>query len=112
MAIQILNLGIDAIEFQPLQKADSIEDFNYINSMTEYVSEILMGKKDAFPEYQKESSSSKSQMLKHFSFKFCHLNINTSFLKEFKECNVYSVLLNEKNKYLFFKEINPPPPKA
>ena len=112
MAIQILNLGIDAIEFQPLQKEEVIEDFNYINSMSEYVSEILMSYKDAFPEYQKNSASSRSQLLKHFSFKFFDYPSNFLLLKEFKESTAYCLVNKENYKYLFFEEINPPPPRA
>lgn len=112
MALQILNLGVDAIDFQPMESSATIGDFNYINSMTEYVSEILMGYKDAFPEYQKESPSSKSQLVKHFSLKFYELNFYTAIRKEFKDDSSYIIPLNEMYNYRFFKEINPPPPKA
>ena len=51
VAMQIINLSIDAVEFQPIATTVTIEDFNYFNSITEYVSEIVMGNKDAFPEF-------------------------------------------------------------
>jgi hypothetical protein len=111
MALQILNLGVDAIDFQPLSASASLGDFNYINSLTEYVSEILLGHKDAFPEYQKESSSSKSQFTKHFSIKLCELNTITIITKLTDYHSAY-VLINEKEIYRFCKEINLPPPKV
>lgn len=112
IALQILNLGIDAIDFQPLNASSTIGDFNYINSMTEYVTEIVLGHTDAFPEYQKESPSSKSQILKHLSLKLYELKFYTAIVKEFKGNSSYTFPLNEKYNYLFFKEINPPPPKV
>ncbi len=112
MALQILNLGIDAIDFQPLETPVSIGEFNYINSMAEYVAEEVLGHKDAFPEYQQESAASKSQFVKHFSLKFCEITLYTSPVNDFKNNSSYIVPLQERYKYLFFKEINPPPPKA
>jgi len=112
IAVQIINLSIDAVEFQPIATIVTIGDFNYLNSITEYVSEIIMGNKDAFPEFQKESASSKSQIVKHISLK---LFTAQNFLPNpaFKEIsNAFIVPLNEQYSYLYFKEINPPPPKA
>jgi hypothetical protein len=113
MALQVLNLGIDAIDFQPLPSATAgIEDFNYINSMAEYVSEIVLGHKDAFPEFQKESSSSQSQFTKHFSITLYQLYTDMVIIKTFDNNHTHNTRLIDSYNYLFFKEINPPPPKA
>jgi hypothetical protein len=109
MSFQILNLGIDAIDFQPLQNSASLGDFNYMNSLTEYVSEIMLGHKDVFPEFQKESPSSKSQCIKHYSIKLCELNAFAPLLTIPSNNTVYHTLINEKYTYRFIKEINPPP---
>lgn len=109
MALQILNLGIDAVDFQPLQSTASLGDFNYMNSLTEYVSEIVLGHKDIFPEFQKESPSSKSQCIKHFSIKLCELTIFTPLLTVPANNIVYNSLINEKDTYRYIKEINHPP---
>ncbi len=112
MALQILNLGIDAIDFQPIASANTIGDFNYINSMTEYFAEVVMGNKDAFPEYERGSASSKPQIIKHFSLQL-YQPVSLSITGESVSYKApVPLLLNEKYKYLFFKEINPPPPKA
>lgn len=112
IAIQILNLSIDAVEFQPIETVITINDFNYFNSMTEYITEIIIGDKDAFPEFQKESSSSKSQIVKHLSIKLSHQDTNSNIPSFTQESNAFIVPLGEDYKSCFLKEINPPPPKA
>jgi len=109
MSFQILNLGIDAIDFQPLQTTVSLGDFNYMNSLTEYVSEIVLGNKDVFPEFQKESPSSKTQCLKHFSIKLCELTIYTPLFTVPTTNTVYNTLINENDTFRYIKEINHPP---
>src|ERR1035437_7977041 len=109
MSFQILNLGIDAIDFQPIQNSVSLGDFNYMNSLTEYVSEIVLGNKDAFPEFQKESPSSKSQCIKHFSIKLCEINAYRPLLKVPITNTVYNTLRNENDTFRYIKKINHPP---
>lgn len=112
IAIQVINLSIDAVEFQPMSNTVVIEDFNYFNSITEYVAEIVMGNKDAFPEFQKESSSSKSQIVKHLSLKLFQQDNFVCKTTYDVENTSFIVPLTEDYKFRFFKEINPPPPKA
>ncbi len=112
VAMQIINLSIDAVEFQPIATTVTIEDFNYFNSITEYVSEIVMGNKDAFPEFQKESSSSKTQIIKHLSIKLFQQEGFTCRIPYTVKNEAFIVPLTEDYKYRFFREINPPPPKA
>lgn len=112
IAIQIINLSIDGVDFQPMASKVVIADFNYLNSLTEYVSEIVLGHKDAFPEFQKESSSSKSQIIKHLSLKlFQHENLVNKTSYPVKGTS-FIVPLTEDYKFCYFREINPPPPKA
>ncbi len=111
LAIQIINLSIDTADFQPIAATITIGDFNYLNSMTEYISEIIMGDTNAFPEYQKESSSSKSQLVKHISIKLQQDKIAAILFNHNTLAHVYLNPKNENYNFLFFKEINPPPPK-
>jgi len=111
MALQIINLSIDAVEFQPIEAAITIGDFNYLNSITEYVSEVIMGIKDAFPEFQNQSSSSKSQIVKHLTIKLFENNSMLLAPAIIRPDNSYSVPLKESYNYLYLSEINPPPPK-
>ena len=69
MAFLILNQSIDTIDFTPIRTASGLGDFNDINSGTEYLSEIVFGIKDLFPEFQKKSTSKQSQSAKHISIK-------------------------------------------
>jgi hypothetical protein len=111
IAIQIINLSIDGVDFQPMASRVVIEDFNYLNSMTEYVSEIILGKKDAFPEFQKESSSSKSQIIKYLSLKIAGKPLEGLSNKYTLCTSSFIIPLKEKYEYSYFNEINPPPPK-
>ena len=80
--------------------------------MTEFVAEVVMGNKDAFPEFQKESSSSKSQIIKHLSVKLFQQDDFTLRTQYFTKSASFIVPLTEEYQFRFFKEINPPPPKA
>jgi hypothetical protein len=112
IALQIINLSIDSVEFQPIQNEITFGDFNYINSLTEYVSEIILGHTNAFPEFQKESSSSKSQLVKHLSLKLFSSEFSIAVARTYDNAIQYIVPLKEKYSFLFYKEINPPPPKT
>ena len=80
--------------------------------MTEYVTEIVLGVTDAFPEYQKESSSSKSQILKHFSIKFCEHQFDNYRNNMNEIISLYLTPRNETSNCLFSKEVTAPPPKV
>ncbi len=112
IALQIINLSIDSTDFQPISSNITLGDFNYINSLTEYVSEIVLGNKDAFPEYQNESSSSKAQLVKHLSIKLSQPTTVVDIINISEELHSFIVPLNESYSFAFYKEINPPPPKA
>ena len=114
MAVLVINVSIDAFDFQPLDTNSElcIDDFNYLNSFAEYFTEVVLGHKDAFPEFQKEASSSKSQFVKHIDVKiypkdsYCCLPVYKTIRTEFL------VPLKENYHFLYFNEINPPPPKV
>ena len=55
VALQVLNLGLYAQDFETTPTENGIQA-NIINSVTEYVAEVVMQKKNAFPE-KKEASS-------------------------------------------------------
>ncbi len=113
IAIQIINLSIDSVDFEPIPSSIvSLGDFNYLNSLTEYVAESILGHKDAFPEFQKESTSSKCQMSKHLSLKLSEI-ASFKMSVNFSRLSIcYIVPLEEKYHYSYFNEINPPPPKT
>lgn len=114
IAFQILNQSIDAIDFQPICTANSIADFNDINSATEYISEIVLGNKDAFPEYQTQSSSHRKavQSLKHVNIKLFQPQTPCCIPHQFIEVVTFAYPLDERYSFLFSKDITPPPPKV
>jgi hypothetical protein len=114
LAIQILNLSVDAIDFHPFYSANSTAntDFNDINSEAEYISEIVLGYKDAFPEMQKQGEQKNTQSIKHTVIKIYEpkplcFNIEQRFITVVS----FSFPLDEKYSFLFSKDITPPPPK-
>lgn len=112
MAIQVLNFSIDSVEFHPLSCANTVGDFNYMNSMVEYFSEIVMGNTNAFPEYNQKNTSG-SQNIKHVNIKiYKPVDLSFTINHEYLPVISYGFTLDESYSFLFSKEINPPPQKA
>ncbi|SIT03345.1 hypothetical protein SAMN05421788_10323 [Filimonas lacunae] len=112
--MQILNLSIYMQDFEPIKThKHTIGEFNEINSIVEYVAEIVLHHKGALPEYhQQNNDHSAMQMHKHAPIKmitFDDLQPKRAFYVATRN---YIHPLNEAYYFLFFKEINPPPPKA
>jgi hypothetical protein len=109
MSALILNQGIDEINFTPMYAANNIGYFNDLNSAVEYISEIILGNKDAFPEYQKAGKHKQASSFKHISIKsFNVLTIycpQTHIATEPTFCTHHS----ENYTFLFYKEIKQPP---
>ena len=111
MAFQVINLSIDSVDFDPIDSPTTTAfNFNYFNSLIEYVSESVMGNKDAFPEYQNESNQNKSQVLaKHISLKLYH---KETLIPIPTVCDItisHFPKKSENYRFLFSKEINQPP---
>lgn len=111
IALQILNLSTDAIDFHPMASV-SISEFNDLNSITEYISEIVLEHVNAFPESE-QGTNNKTQNIKHVDIKIYKptdlaLDLNTHY----QMLVSYIFPLDETDSYLFSKEIIPPPPKA
>lgn len=115
MALQILNQSIDAIEFHPmLANNASHNTFNEINTATEYISEVVLGHKDAFPEIAHKLPKQKTtQSLKHSTIKIYEPKpFNFTLEQPFVTVVSVAFPLDEKYSFLFSKDITPPPPKA
>lgn len=116
VALQILNVGLFVQGFETVD-IPNVEE-NIINSVTEYVAEIMLQEKDAFPETIDDSSSGTSnqkdqhnitvkspefKMIKEDYFSYSINNVSSStFFISFKEKNIAD----------FISEIVPPPPKC
>ena len=109
MSALILNQCIDEIDFQPLLSYNQIGNFNDLNSAVEYISEIVLGHKDVFPEFTKDGRHKQSSCFKHITVKnFTPFALNhTQDIFYIKA--IFSIPPSDKYHYLFYKEINQPP---
>ena len=112
IAFQILNQSIDAIEFTPASTGNSIGDFNDINTGVEYFSEVVLGIKNFFPEFQKKQTTKQSQTLKHITIKLFQPTAISILIKSPVSTIVYAYPIDEKHSFLFLKDVTPQPPKA
>lgn len=106
VALQLLNLSIYAQDFRPLNTSSTSET-NITETIVEYVVEVILGHKNAIPEQSQHHLFHKKIAFKAIDFfmKYQiapptenHLVTNTPLLNNYD--------------YLYFQEINPPPPKA
>jgi len=110
VALQILNVSIYAQDIDIPQQRNVLSFSNEINSINEYIGEVVLKHSNAFPEYpndgHKEMQFSKHIDLNLFSFQH---------FKAYSTPKVYTEYLYPHKidyNFLFLKEINPPPPKA
>ena len=114
VALQVLNLGLFAQDFETALTANG-KEINIINSVTEYVAEVMMKKKNAFPE-RKEASNQNNQSSHELLFKFQPFKIVCNNPQE----RQYIATQTAPNYNIFFlapytncdKDIVSPPPKA
>jgi len=110
VALQILNVSIYAQDIYMPAQRNVLNYSNEINSITEYVGEVVLKHNNAFPEYPNDGHK-EMQFLKHmdlnvFSFNYSKAQPTPKIYTEYLFPNKIDY------NFLFFKEINPPPPKA
>ena len=110
VAVQIINLGLFVQDFQPLVVSSAGPEINIINTIDEYIAEIVLHHKDAVPENNKHPQKD-LQAHKHISFKL----ISTPKPQRTSAAQLvyYSkpTSLIASYNYLFCRDIHPPPPK-
>jgi hypothetical protein len=109
MAFQVLNLSVDCIDFQPISSTASA-DFNQLNSFSEYISEVMLGHKNQYPEFSGHTKH-KSHWQKHMGMK-PFIPINTTLLAvpmAAKRTLIIPTAVSTYDEYLNI--INPPPPR-
>lgn len=110
--LQVLNLGLYAQDFENIAKDKNGNEPNIINSVTEYIAEVVMHKENAFPE-KKESpnqNNSHDNLIKFQPFKIaihhCNDKVNLLAQAEHKYNSfVLSIYTNHSS------DIIAPPPK-
>lgn len=117
VAVQILNMSVYGGDFDQLYLASShptIGEYNEIDSFIEYFEEIILGHKDAFPENgaHNDGSAHNSIQIKHISVKLFNESIKVAEVPVYDNNVTHSTPRNEDYRFLFIKNIIPPPPKA
>jgi hypothetical protein len=114
VALQILNLSVYSGDIDVLAASNNqktIGEYNQIDFLIEYVAEIMLDHKDAFPENGVHNHNNFSHQMKHICIKI----INFKKVPDISSHLIASALptnLKEDYKYLFSSKIIPPPPKA
>ncbi len=103
-------MSIDAPNAQMPVDKEVPNNFNYIDTYVEYIAEIILRYDNAIPE-SKDRPQKELQQNKQFEVVF---QINAFLITPFFKEKTKKQFLNFSDKYgyLFFKEINPPPPKT
>ena len=115
VAFQILNMGLFAQDIPVL--ALNTPTQNHINSVTEYIAEVSLGIKDAFPEGQHQNKSDKKSRHTSFHSKSLQFNLYKSNSSYFTISSNPSLIITlhgwllEKKFQNFVAETTSPPPK-
>src|SRR3984885_4089318 len=108
IALQILNMSIDAPNAQMPVQRGCADNFNYIDTYVEYIAEVVLKFDNAIPE-SKDRQQKELQLQKQFELVFQKIEpLNISFFDEINEKQFLN--FSDKYAYQFIKEINPPPP--
>lgn len=112
VALQILNSGFFVQDFEQLSDSgSSIYDNNVINSVVEYVSEVVLQKVNAVPESNNRENKD-LQAQKHFTVKLVEVKQPKIEFPTLVQLSETTTLLHNPYCNSFFAEINPPPPRA
>ena len=110
IALQILNMSIDAPSAQMQVAQGAQDDFNYIDTYVEYIAEVILKFDNAIPE-SKDRQQKELQQHKQFEVVFQKIiPIGISFFEEINGKRFPNSL--DRYAYQFTKEINQPPPVA
>jgi hypothetical protein len=114
VALQILNLSIFMQDFDPLNThPQTIGEINEINSIVEYVAEVVLDHENALPEYEQENTEHKDlQSHKHMPIKLITFDELVTEITPPVFKRTFHYPLNDSRTFVLSKEITPPPPKA
>lgn len=113
ISLQILNIGLFAQDYDV-----PYNELNIINSVTEYVAEIVLEKTDSFPEKHSRHNHNHHKHSHSFHLKtqqcvlFKHIPVATSFAINAKRLENKYFLANDIRLQDVIFDITPPPPKA
>ena len=110
LALQILNMSIDAPYVQMQSKKANTDNFNYIDTYVEYIAEVILKCNNAIPE---SGNRERKELLQHNQFEIIFQALE---VQELVTLYIISSATNKSSHtdnyvYRFIKEIVPPPPK-
>jgi hypothetical protein len=103
-------MGLFLQEFEPLVSSAVTPEINIINTVDEYIAEVVLDHKDAVPE-AKEHSKKDIQIHKHAVSKLINLAKPAIVGATDHFSNPQHFGFSETYNYHFFEDITPPPPK-
>ena len=103
-------MGLFVQDFGPLVTSAVSPEINIINTIDEYISEVILDHKDAVPE-AKEHSKKDLQVHKHVIVKLIKVSRPLFFCMSENICAPRVSRFSDKYNYQFFEDITPPPPK-
>ena len=109
VALQLLNLSIYAQDFKPLLLNQETTETNISETITEFISEVILGYTNSFPEQSQHHKD--LHFHKHISFKAIAPLAPSVILEITYPISNRRTSLQEHFSSLFNQEINPPPPK-
>lgn len=110
IALQILNMSIDAPAAQMNVANGESDSFNYIDTFVEYIAEVVLKYDNAIPENQNREHK-ELQYNKYTEYIVQRYESAVNFMWTENLVN-RPRHLSDEYAYQFVNEINPPPPKA
>ncbi len=110
VALQILNMGCFVQEFEPLVQSSVTPEINIINTLDEYIAEVVLEHKDAVPE-AKEPSRKDIQIHKHAAIKLISISRSAISCNSLSISSLHLSVFSDTYNYQFWEDITPPPPK-
>ena len=114
VAIQVLNLSVYGREcYDDSLEMVAIGEINQMDSMTEYITEVLLDYKNVFPENGHHGRrSGMPHQVKHIVIKMVNLKRKQLEQPFYFTSTKVKIPTKVDYKCLFAREITPPPPKA
>jgi len=114
VAIQVLNLSVHGRDYNDdCLELSTIGDVNEMDSLTEYVAEVLLDQKNLFPENGHHNRrSGMPHQAKHIVLKMVSIKRRSCEQPFYITSSKVKIPTKVDYKYLFAREITPPPPKV
>lgn len=103
-------MGCFVQEFEPIVSSPVTPELNIINTIDEYIAEVVLHHKDAVPEVR-EHSKKDIQVHKHAVLKLINISRPAIACQCKGILNSHSIGFSDTYNYQFFEDITPPPPR-